>query len=252
MNSDDVAFLFTFESYCSQNRTVTKTCRQLLAHFLNVASREIKAQWFPVLSDGGDSLAVLLGMDYNRRYLPFMISCGLIKITSCRSKQYLTLCQKRTAKHGYTWDDFLAEFHLTNLEMSTSFISKYSKAMSLIRVGDFSEEAFNPVDQYKMQKVPSSLFAVGKLQVDLTESLAPILPLNIPTRAEDSTGDDNEPEDMQSSSTVVHNFTNLKTLLQVHFFDRMMKPGFNHKSIWKHVDNTQLHSEQNSPQSSSQ
>jgi hypothetical protein len=241
LNSDTADFLSTFESYCSQSEMVSQCCRRLLADFLNSASREITAQWFPIISDGGDSLAVLLGMDYKQRYLPFMISCGLIKITSCRSKKYLTLSQKRI-KNGYTWDDFLAEFHLTNLEMSTSFISKYSKAMSLIRVGDFSEEAFNPVDQYKMQKVPSSLFAVGKLQVDLTESLAPILPLNIPTRAEDSTGDDNEPEDMQSSSTVVHNFTNLKTLLQVHFFDRIMKLGFNHKSIWRHVDNTQLHS----------
>jgi hypothetical protein len=149
---------------------VTKTYRQLLAHFLNVASREIKAQWFPILSDGGDSLAVLLGTDYNRRYLPFMISCGLIKITSCRSKQYLTLCQKRTAKHGYTWDDFLAEFHFTNLEMSTSFISNYGKTMTLVRVGDFSEEAFNPVEQYKMQKHLPSLFEVEKIKLDLIES----------------------------------------------------------------------------------
>jgi hypothetical protein len=121
LNSDTADFLSTFESYCSQNKTVSQCCRRLLADFLNSASREITAQWFPIISDGGDSLAVLLGMDYKQRYLPFMISCGLIKITSCRSKKYLTLSQKRI-KNGYTWDDFLAEFHLTNLEMSTSFI----------------------------------------------------------------------------------------------------------------------------------
>jgi hypothetical protein len=191
LDSDTVDFLSTFESYSPRNNTVSQSCRKLLADFLDSASRDIKAQWFPIISDGGDSLAVLLGMDYKQRYLPFMISCGLIKVTRCRSKMYLTLSQKRI-KNGYTWDDFLAEFQLTNLEMTTSFISKYSKSMTLIRVGYFPEQAFNPVDQYKMQNGPSCIFAMEKLQVDLTEMLAPILPLNIPTRAEDFIGDNNE------------------------------------------------------------
>ena len=114
--------------------------------------------------------------------------------------------------------------------------------MTLVRVGDFSEEAFNPVEQYKLQKHLPSLFEVEKLQLDLTESLAPILPLNIPITAAGSTENENEAEGLPSDTTMANNVMNLKTLLQVHFFDRIMKPGFDHKSIWKHVDNTQLHS----------
>jgi len=124
--------------------------------------------------------------------------------------------------------------------MSTSFISNYGKTMTLVRVGDFSEEAFNPVEQYKMQKHLPSLFEVEKSQLDLIESLAPILPLNIPITAAGST--ENEAEGLPSDTTMANNVMNLKTLLQVHFFDRIMNPGFDHKSSWKHVDNTQLHS----------
>jgi hypothetical protein len=126
--------------------------------------------------------------------------------------------------------------------MTASFISKFSKSMTLIRVSNFSEEGFNPMDQYKMHNNPSCIFAMKKLHVDLMETLALILPLSISTRAEDFIGDHNEAAQLQSSSTTPHNFTNLKTLLQVHFFDCTMKPRFNQKSIRKHVDNTQLHS----------
>jgi hypothetical protein len=81
-----------------------------------------------------------------------------------------------------------------------------------------------------------------ELHVDLMKTLALILPLSIPTRAEDFIGDHNEAAHLQSSSTTPHNFTNLKMLLQVHCFYCSMKPRFNQKSIWKHVDNTQLYS----------
>jgi hypothetical protein len=67
-------FLFTFESYNSRNNAVSLQCRRLLADFLKAASSELKAQWFPIISDGVDSLAVLLGMHYKQRYLPFMFS----------------------------------------------------------------------------------------------------------------------------------------------------------------------------------
>jgi hypothetical protein len=68
-------------------------------------------------------------------------------------------------RYGHTWEDYLAEFHLTNLEISTSFISKYSKTMTLIRMGDFSVEAFNPIDQYKNLNILFCVVAVENFKL---------------------------------------------------------------------------------------
>jgi len=84
-------------------------------------------------------------------------------------------------------------------------------------VVDFLEGAFNPMDQHKMQNCLLCIFVVEKLQVDLKEASVQILPLNIPTRAEESTDNDNEATDKRSSSTMAQNVTNLKMLLQAHF-----------------------------------
>jgi hypothetical protein len=73
------------------------------------------------------------------------------------------------------------------------------------------------MEQYKMQNGPSWIFAMEQLQFDLMETLALILTLNIPTRAEYFIGNNNEPADLYSSSITAKISTNLKMLLQVHF-----------------------------------
>jgi hypothetical protein len=106
------------------------SCRSLLADFLSVASASIKSHWFPVLSDVGDSLAVLLGLDYKQRYLPLMIGCGLIKIKKVKGKTCLSV-----PISGNTWESFISEFKLTDIEVTKSFIRQHGFSRVLIRVG---------------------------------------------------------------------------------------------------------------------
>jgi len=90
---------------------VSQSCHKLLADFSDSASRALKFLWFPIISDGKDSLVVLLGIEYKQRYLPFMISCGLIKVASCWSKNYLTLSQKYKEWKYMGWFSGRITFH---------------------------------------------------------------------------------------------------------------------------------------------
>ena len=124
-------------------------CRELLAAFV-LELQCMPAQWYPILSEGDDGLAVLLGLDYYERYLPLMIKCGLVKCVQGRHYQV-----PRTSAHfsqkSYSWVAFCTQYKLTDIEVSQSYIQQYKQQLTFIRVGtfDYDPEPFTAVGQYK-------------------------------------------------------------------------------------------------------
>ena len=84
-------FLTDFAKYSMENSGAAKQCHQILANFLRAASSYIKAHWFPIASEGYNSLVVLLRLVYQQRYLPLMITYGLVKISRSKIRSMLSI-----------------------------------------------------------------------------------------------------------------------------------------------------------------
>ena len=97
--------------------------RELLAAFVRELQR-MPARWYPILSEGDDGLAVLLGLEYYERYLPLMIKCGLVKCVQGRHYQV-----PRTSAHfsqkSYSWVAFCTQYKLTDIEGTQSYMQPY-------------------------------------------------------------------------------------------------------------------------------
>jgi hypothetical protein len=132
-------------------------CRQLLATFF-AGIKSACARWFPIvfiepISNANEhGLSLLMALDYNDAYLPLMMACALIikqsinikgieaviVDTPCIMKGWLN-------KLGYTWDDFIAEFGLSIMEVAHLYIEK--RKTYFVRVGEFKEDQFTIQDQ---------------------------------------------------------------------------------------------------------
>ncbi len=115
--------------------TQAPLCRTLLSTFFS-RTKKIRALWFPIILESASSssssssssksrefgLHDLLGLDYDL-YLSFMKECGLIysfQHNKTRSTIVVpSVVKGRYNPAGYTWDDFLSEFHLSaDIELS--------------------------------------------------------------------------------------------------------------------------------------
>jgi hypothetical protein len=227
-------FLKGFTKYNKENSAATRQCRQVLANFLRAAANDVDAFWFPIISKASNSLAVLLGLDYQQRYLPLMVTCGLVKVSKSKGKLLLTIPYS-SANNRYSWEAFMAEFHLSEAEITKSFINEYGGHVYCIKVGRFTKESFNPVEQFCQKWKLPKLLHLEPLQRGLVVSLAPILPLMLPL----TNNEEDEPESTIISDSIegtAVDVSNLEMLLSVHFFDRIMKPGCNIGGVWKKVD----------------
>jgi hypothetical protein len=129
-------FLKGFTNYNKENSAATRQCRQVLANFLRAAGDDVDAFWFPIISKASNSLAVLLGLDYQQRYLPLMVTCGLVKVSKSKGKLLLTIPHS-SVNNRYSWEAFRAEFHLLEVEITKSFINEYGSHVYCIKVGGF-------------------------------------------------------------------------------------------------------------------
>jgi hypothetical protein len=72
----------------------------VFARFLSSYSAT-SARWYPILSDVENNLSSFLGLDYNLRYIPLLLMCGLVKEKSSSTvKKSYILCQSTSQKGG--------------------------------------------------------------------------------------------------------------------------------------------------------
>ncbi len=110
------------------------------------------AHWFPIILRVGSSkannhgLASLMSLDHNDTYLPLMMVCSLV-VKHCINKKGIIesvevpSISKGQNKFSYTWDDFLAEYGLSFMEISHTYVDK--QKTYFVRVGEFAEHRFS-------------------------------------------------------------------------------------------------------------
>jgi hypothetical protein len=132
-------------------------CRQLLANFFH-GIKHAHACWFPIVLREGSSkandhgLSSLMSLDYYDTYLPLMMLCGLV-IKQCINRKgsgsfksmEVPSIFKGLNKFGYTWDDFLAEYGLSFVELAYVYIEK--RKTYFIRIGEFKGCRFTIQEQ---------------------------------------------------------------------------------------------------------
>jgi ribosomal protein L35AE/L33A len=220
-------------------------------------TKKIRALWFPIILESTSSssssiksrefgLHNLLGLDYDL-YLSFMKECGLIysfQHNKTRSTIVVpSVVKGRYNTAGYTWDDFLSEFHLS-ADVELSYIcSRNGTKKYYLRVGKFSS-SFTILEQQR-KGLCNSRFKVGfgcrdeqknfllaiAQEVNLTLPVVPIFPTaSSIIHNERSTISAAEPSFIRGGDD------NFKMLLEVHFFDRVVKPGVNTTHLWDLID----------------
>jgi len=147
-------------------------------------------------------------------------------------------------KLGYTWSDFLAEYQLTFIEVAY-ICTKSGKKIYYVRVGKFkNNQQFTIKDQlkgYGNTIQPRVGFGCRKEQKALISSLAevdfsvPLLPSPSETTSVEETSVPTSVHHAESTGAPSRQ-SNINMLLQVHFFDRVTKPGIDMSSLWDMID----------------
>ena len=96
--------------------------RCLLAFFSRSVEHEPTC-WFAIVNHGSsphDCISRLLGLHYDKLYLPLMLQCGLIHITKSNRHNVVTMnpsIESTVTNRYYTWSNFMTEHNL-NIEVS--------------------------------------------------------------------------------------------------------------------------------------
>jgi len=233
-------------------------CRRHLADFFRMV-QNTPARWLSIISnengcDEGNigSLFSFLGMSYNDLYLPFMMSCGLIRRTTS-NRLKTTKFSPSIDGVDYTWENFFSEF-LLDLEVSYLYLpnSKGGKTkLYYIRVGKFKDEVprFTVLEQMRSTK-KIAIRGVRRTQERLIKSFAREAPSSFHIQSNIQSDADKEAADMrykeigsQTLAPAMHMGNanhNLRLIVQNHFFDGILKPGVNADKLWDLIDETKL------------
>jgi hypothetical protein len=130
---------------CSPSNTADDLHRHL-ATFSRSVEHE-PAWWLSIVSNGSshyDCLSKLLGLHYEKIYLPLMLYCGFIIETKSNKYKTITMAPSIESKlyGGYTWTDFIHEYRL-NIEISYIIEAPSKMRLYFICVGSF-EKAGSP------------------------------------------------------------------------------------------------------------
>jgi hypothetical protein len=248
----------------------TLRCRALLATFFSDI-KTIRARWYPIIfsedernsTSNIDPLSTLLGINYDAMYLPFMKECGLVMMCSVINRStsekvvvdapcITTGCSN---KIGYTWDDFFLHYDLPSF-MEISFLWINKRKRYFLRVGEFDDYKFTVGEQIKGFAGRHKRYVCKReAQRVLVRSLAHTS-LQLTSHSPDSVTDADNREDYSAedstSMSASHNsfefvhddsnvfILNLKNILQVHLFDRVLKPGADCTHIWSMIDASKL------------
>jgi len=201
------------------------------------------ACWLTIVSHGSsphDCASRLLGLHYEKLYLPLMLKCGLKHIAKSNRHKSVTTnpsIESTVTNSYYTWADFIIE-HKLNMEISYIILNKKKL---FIRCGSFEEGSshFTIWDQIQAnmkfkyntlrdhQKELTSL--LGKESILLVAS-----PIICPTASKTNTSSDSV--EVSSSNheipLCIDTLNNVKNVINVHFFEKIMKPGVDLDKIW--------------------
>jgi hypothetical protein len=249
------------------NTSVNETsCRSIFAKFLLGLERgrcPLRARWLCLIkywegneqqqsnSSGShvDYLSTLLGMDYKEMYLPFMLRCGLIHMGK---KQPISTIKTGCTFRSYSWDQFISEYKL-EIEVSYAYINE--KKIFFARVGHSYGPRFTILDQLR-SGTQFTYFSVRQKQQKFIKSLASELTslVPFPTAENDSSNVEsgsfkqspetldkiehtNESNNNSDGSNLEDNF---KSVLQIHFFDRICKEDVDTGKLMDCIDISKL------------
>jgi hypothetical protein len=237
-----------------------------LRHHSAFFSRSVEsepARWLTIVtstsnnnnSSQHDCLSRLFGLSYDKMYLPLMVKCGLI--SSVKSNRYKTVSmvpsiERTVANNHYTWDDFISE-HRINIEISY-IVDSRGKKVYFIRCGSFEQGSsrFTIQDQIRA----SMKFKYNTLRDRQRELIALLgddsLSLFIssntsPSSATNDTGLDSSVNSNSNSGSYYdetphccETLSNMKRVIQTHFFEKILKPGVDVQKMWSYIDEKKL------------
>jgi hypothetical protein len=127
-------------------------CQELLGKYLHGFS-DSAARWYPILLDVFGNLSSFLRLDFNLRYIPLLLKCGLLKEKRICSEKISYVLSLTSTQKGYSWGSFIDEYSLVNVELTQSYISMFNQQIFLIQIGSFDikpffKKHFTPIEQY--------------------------------------------------------------------------------------------------------
>ena len=112
---------------CSPSNTADDLRRHLATFFRSVEHEP--ARWLAIVNHGyspHDCISRLLGLHYDKLYLPPMLQCGLIHITKSNRHKVVTMnpsIESTVTNSYYTWSNIMNEHNL-NIEVSYTIWNK--------------------------------------------------------------------------------------------------------------------------------
>jgi hypothetical protein len=207
------------------------------------------ARWLTIVSDGSsphDCASRLLGLHYEKLHLPLMLKCGLIHISKSNRHKTVTTnlsIESTVTNSYYTWTDFITE-HKLNMEISYIILNK--KKNYFICCDSFEEGSshFTIWDQilanmkfkYNMLRDRKKEFIASLCEVS---SLLLVASPVIPPASETSIFS----ERAESSNKIppcLDSINNMKHIINIHFFKKVLKPGADLNKMWLLIDERKI------------
>ena len=148
-------------------------------------------RWYPILLDVTGSFSSFLGLDFNLRFIPLLLKCGLVKERRMHSKKMSYVLSLTSTQKGYSWRSFIDEYSLVNVELTQSYISAFNQQIFLTWIGSFDVKPFfgkhfTPIEQYRDKIRMPSIKGNHQSRIQFVKRLAKILPLDIPQAEQDT------------------------------------------------------------------
>lgn len=172
-------------------------CRALLAGYLRGLSH-VPARWYPVIQDINNNFASLLGLDYNVRYIPMLLKCGLVKKRMMKNGNFSYVLSLTSSRKGYLWSAFFAQYSLHNIELTQSFIQSFNQKIFFICIGSFDVKPFygkrfTPIEQHQEKLDVPLIRGISQKKVSFCKKLAVALPIDMLLTSEEDEGEEEEP-----------------------------------------------------------
>lgn len=209
-----------------------------------------------------DCLSDLMGLNYSELYIPFMQRCGLIDIKKSNrwgsTNAIPCIAFGNKFNTNYSWEEFIAEYRLCSSIMQLSYtFDKQGRKQHYVLIGSFRKAPFTIREQMAdASLVISRPNGTRNIQKSLVESLAVVLPWIIPPSLPtlepqcidnnvfieefDSPPSQNFDSDQINKESLDDEYSNLKNVLQLQLFDKILKPGIDCSILWNMIDATKL------------
>jgi len=140
-------------------------------------------------------------------------------------------------RDDYSWSDFFVEF---NLDMEVSCIHQKNKKIYFVCMGMFSKACFTILEQIR-QKKSIRISGICSTQADLIKNIATedIEPLDFTTS---DNGDSTKAPEIEGELEATKELMNshFTTILQLHIFGRIVKPGIDSEMLMSLIDRSKL------------